>query len=195
MLIGAGLCGWFIAGPYTFLDSYYLRSLFVVWSTVYATPFGEATLLVWFNALRSNVGNVACAAGLAVIYALWTARDPRRDPAPLLAVVIALSQLLWFGSASKVWTVRISAGRDWTRRLVRAGSNRNPCAATSSSNPHPRMGSNHHGRAVGRVDSDAPWHRTDQHGAGTASLAPLDGNGSQPLGLRGTHSTEKRSCL
>ena len=106
VLIGAGLCGWFIAGPYTFLDSYYLRSLFVIWSAVYATPFGEATLLVWFNAVRSNVGNVACAvAGLAVIYALWTARDPRRDPAPLLAVVIALSQLLWFGSASKVWTV------------------------------------------------------------------------------------------
>src|SRR6185295_4074079 len=66
----------------------------------------DATLLVWCNAVRSNVGNVAFAtAGLAVIYALWTARDPRRDPAPLLAVVIALSQLLWFGSASKVWTV------------------------------------------------------------------------------------------
>ena len=72
---------------------------------VYATPFGEATLLVWFNALRSNVGNVACAAAGGDCYALWTARDPRRDPAPLLAVVIALSQLLWFGSASKVWTV------------------------------------------------------------------------------------------
>jgi hypothetical protein len=106
VLIGAGLCGWFIAGPYAFLDSYYLHSLFAVWSAVYATPFGDATLLVWFNAVRSNVGNVAfAAAGLAVIYALWTARDPRRDPAPLLAVVIALSQLLWFGSASKVWTV------------------------------------------------------------------------------------------
>jgi hypothetical protein len=106
VLIGAGLCGWFIAGPYTFLDSYYLRSLFAVWRAVYATPFGDATLRVWFKAVRSNVGNVAfAAAGLAVIYTLWTARDPRRDPAPLLAVVIALSQLLWFGSASKVWTV------------------------------------------------------------------------------------------
>ena len=169
---------------YTFLDSYYLRSLFVVWST-YATPFGEATLLVWFNALRSNVGNVACAAaGLAVIYALWTAsRSETRSGASACGRHRVVAAIVVWQRIQGLDGCRISAGRDWTSspcsRWKQSQSLRGDFFQQTSS----RMGSNHHGRAVGRVDSDAPWHRTDQHGAGTASLAPLDGNGSQPLGL------------
>jgi Dolichyl-phosphate-mannose-protein mannosyltransferase len=105
LFLGGALFGWFIAAPYTFLDPYFMRTLLPTLRMVSATPFDAATLPVWIRTLTEHLGQWACAlAAVTLLRAAWAARAPRRDPELVLAAVIALSQILWFGNLSKVWT-------------------------------------------------------------------------------------------
>jgi len=106
LLVGAALCGWVITAPYTFLDRYYFDTLISAWAIVTTAPFGEVTLFSWFRALLEHLGQLAIVlAAIALARAAWMARTPHRDPELILAAVIALSQILWYGGAGKIWIV------------------------------------------------------------------------------------------
>ena len=109
VLGAAALLGLFLSTPYVFLDSYYLRALMNTLGMVDADRLQqkeEITLAVWITAVATKIGmagtillGITCLRAVAVNF-----RRPS-DPVLLLAIVLSLTQLLWFGILSKVWII------------------------------------------------------------------------------------------
>lgn len=104
----AALAGFFVSTPYAFLDTYYLRAMRIAYGAVTqnALQLKEISLFTWAQALYDYVGPVGAAlVAIAVGRALWVNWGKVRDPALLLAVVLSVSQFLWYGGAGKLWHV------------------------------------------------------------------------------------------
>ena len=109
VLGAAALVGLFISTPYAFLDSYYLRSMAMTFGVVsdnYLQLTETIALFTWAEALYHYIGLAgACLVGITIARAVYVNVRRISDPALALAVVLALSQFLWYGTASRVWQV------------------------------------------------------------------------------------------
>lgn len=110
VILGAvAILGFIISTPYAILDSYYFLSLintFKIVSSSYLNSPEPVTLLSWTQMIHTKYGWLGVAVICATILkCVWVNRSGVRDPALLLAVVLSLTQLVWFGSTSKVWIV------------------------------------------------------------------------------------------
>ena len=109
ILLAAAFLGLFLSTPYAFLDSYYLRALLNTLGMVNADRLQqkeEITLAVWANAVITKIGPMG-AVLLLITFVRAVAVNFRRpsDPVLILATVLGLTQLIWFGTLSKVWII------------------------------------------------------------------------------------------
>jgi 4-amino-4-deoxy-L-arabinose transferase-like glycosyltransferase len=109
VLGAAALVGFFVSTPYAFLDTYYYRSIAITYSIVTQNhlQLSEAVSLgSWAKTLYDYVGPIA--AGLFAVTlarAVWVNRRGIADPALLLALVLAASQFVWYGTSVEVWHI------------------------------------------------------------------------------------------
>ena len=110
LLGAAAIVGYAVSTPYGFLSFYLLKTLSVAWliqGIGSASPFGEITLWSWITTLYEYIGPAASILVMATIARVavggFIANSSQR--AFTLALVVSLSQLLWFGVAGKLWHV------------------------------------------------------------------------------------------
>lgn len=109
LLGGAGLVGFFISTPYAFLDRYYYRSIALTYRIVADNhlQLAEAvSLFTWGETLYDHIGPVGTTLfALSVGRAIWSNRRGIADPAPVLALTLALTQFLWYGTSVELWHI------------------------------------------------------------------------------------------
>lgn len=105
LILGSGsLLGYFVSTPYAFLGPYYFKALRNVWGIVSDSPLGGVSFLSWADGLRTHFGiGVSSLFAITVVSVLVSWFRSRNDPAAVLAVVLALSQLVWFGVTGDLW--------------------------------------------------------------------------------------------
>jgi hypothetical protein len=106
LLGGASLVGYFISTPYAFLDPYLFRSVVSEWSVVRSTPYGVVTIWSWVIGIWADIGSVAAAfAASAVVLQVFLLAIGKYQKPLVLAVLLSLSQLAWYGLLGKLWVV------------------------------------------------------------------------------------------
>jgi hypothetical protein len=108
IFLAAALAAFFVSTPYAFLDGYYLRATRLAYGVVTQNSLGleQISLATWAEALYDYLGPVAAA--LVALTALRAAAGilrRRTDAALVLALVLAVSQFLWYGGAGRLWHV------------------------------------------------------------------------------------------
>ena len=109
-VLGAtALAAFFVTTPYAFLDLHYARSLRLAYDIVSTDTLqqeDQVSLVTWTEAVFRYIGPVAAAlVALTVGRAIWSVFRRASDHTLTLAVVLVVSQFLWYGVAGRLWHV------------------------------------------------------------------------------------------
>ena len=103
----AALAGFFVTTPYAFLDTYYARSLRLQYDIVSTNSLQQdLSPFSWSSAVYDHIGPIGAVLILLTFgRATWSWAHKRQDHMLALAVVLVLSQFLWYGVAGRLWHV------------------------------------------------------------------------------------------
>ncbi len=105
----SALAGFFLTTPYAFIDTYYARSLRLAYNIVSTDSLQQEdpiSLLTWTEDIYHYIGLLAAAlVVLTVGRAVWSVFRRTSDHLLTLGVVLAMSQLVWYGIAGRLWHV------------------------------------------------------------------------------------------
>lgn len=100
------LLAYFLSTPYAFLDGYYRSSLQSAWVVVSGQEFSHASIWTWLDVILGQQGWLFCVfAGLATILLLARMVGGRAPKALLLALTLAVSNVLWYAGLGGLWVV------------------------------------------------------------------------------------------
>lgn len=103
----AALLGFFLSTPYAFLGRYYYDSMMIALGVNMSDVLQQAqkiSLATWIGAIYQQLGIIGSTlVAMVLVRTVLRNWGAARDPVLILAVVLSLSQMLWFGMTGKTW--------------------------------------------------------------------------------------------